>query len=103
AYKADHVTMLADLLVHASMLRAAGRIPGAITAAKRALALVDKSRPGDVRTRVLAEQTLAELSGMSGDRNAMYEHYETALAAAEGSLTAERQALAALTSRRGLR
>jgi tetratricopeptide (TPR) repeat protein len=73
-----------------------------MTAASRALALVEKSRATDVRTRVLAEETLAELLGMSGDRKAMYEHYETALAAAEGSLTADDDHLATLRYSLGL-
>jgi tetratricopeptide (TPR) repeat protein len=71
-YGGDHETMLDDLFVHVRLLRAAGRVPGAMTAARRALALVEKSRATDVRTRVLAEDTLAELLGMSGDRKAMY-------------------------------
>ena len=55
-----------------------------------------------MRTRVIAEETLAELLGMSGDRKAMYEHYETALAAAEGSVTADDDHLATLRYSLGL-
>jgi tetratricopeptide (TPR) repeat protein len=101
-YGGDHVTMLDDLFVHARLLRSAGKVPGAMTAARRALALADTSRSTDVRTRVLAEETLAELLGMSGDHKAMYEHYETALAAAEGSLAADDDHLASLRYNLGL-
>ncbi|MEO8698977.1 MAG: serine/threonine-protein kinase [Kofleriaceae bacterium] len=98
----DHVTMLDDLFVHVRLLRGAGKVPGAMSAARRALALVDSSRSTDVRARVLAEATLAEVLGMTGDPKGMYEHYETALAAAEGGLTADDDRLASLRYSLGL-
>jgi tetratricopeptide (TPR) repeat protein len=101
-YGGDHVTMLDDLFVHVRLLRSAGRVPGAMTAARRALALVNASQKTDVRTRVLAEETLGEVLGMSGDRKGMFEHYETALAIAEGSLTSDDDHLATLRYSFGL-
>ena len=102
SYGGDHASMVNDLFVHVKLLRTTGRIPGALTAARRALALVDASRATDVRTRVLAEETLAEVLGMSGDRKGMYEHYETALALAERSLTEHDDRLATIRYSFGL-
>jgi tetratricopeptide (TPR) repeat protein len=102
SYHGDHVSMLDDLFVHVRLLRASGRVPGALTAARRALALADASKDTNVRTRVLAEETLAEMLGMTGDRKGMYEHYETALALAEGSLTDDDDHLATLRYSFGL-
>nr|MBA2544877.1 tetratricopeptide repeat protein [Deltaproteobacteria bacterium] len=102
-YGGDHATMLSDLFVHVRLLRGAGKLPGALTAARRALALVDAHAGAtDVRTRVLGEETLAQLLGMSGDRKGMYEHYETALAIAERSLTDDDDRLATLRYSFGL-
>ncbi len=101
-YGGDHVSMLDDLFVHVRLLRAAEKLPGALTAARRALALADASPKTDVRTRVLGEETLAQVLGMSGDRKGMYEHYETALAIAEGSLTSDDDRLATLRYSFGL-
>ncbi len=98
----DHISMLNDLFVHVRLLRTTGRVPGALTAAKRALALVESSKQTDLRTRVLAEETLAQVLGMTGDKKAMYEHYETALALAEGNLTADDDRLATLRYSFGL-
>jgi serine/threonine protein kinase/tetratricopeptide (TPR) repeat protein len=101
-YGGDHASMINDLFVHARLLRTTGRVPGALTAARRALALADASKATDVRMRVLAEETLAEVLGMSGDRKGMYEHYETALALAERSLTKDDDRLATIRYNLGL-